>query len=755
MTIPNCWARIIPVLWLSAVPVAAPLAGAGAIDTLAHDYRAKNEPSRRAALANFAAARGMAPDAALARLALGALDLEHGRPTEALASLQAVRGILPLIGDHLDFAAARALVQLNRREEAIPLLEKAIAATPVSPRRGDAMVMAAEILLEAGKPQRAVEIVGPYAANLPAPKGLLVYGSCLEAAGDLPSAVMRLQRVYYEFPKSEEAGKAEAILKRIKPRLGESYPPATGAAMLDRTRKLIDGGDPRRALEELMGMEPYFSGAERDAARIEIGRARAGMRDYKGAISYLRDLKPAAAEADANRLFQWFTIAKRADMGTEWSAALAEFAKRQPGSPLRAQALTDSANGALVTNRTDVYEPIYRACAEAAPGDSRSAFCSFRVAWLHYLRRQPDAVQLLRRHVESFPASDDTASALYFLGRSAESNADFGSARAYYEAVDRRYPNFYYAMVSRERLANARVKAAEPNGAALTGLRLPPPGPAPDFDIDAATQTRIDRARLLDSAGLEDWAEIELRFAARNGAKPNVVAIEMTQVLSQVGREEQALRYTKAFSNGYLGWSFDQAPLSFWKAAFPMPYQEPLRRYSQERSLDPHIVAGLIRQESEFDAKVVSRSNAIGLAQIMPATGRDLSGRLGVRWFQTPMLYEPDYNLRLGSFYLRMLLDSLEKNWVAVLAAYNAGKSRADMWLRWADYSEPTEFIENIPFHETRNYVQIVLRNADMYRRVYGSLPPVVARVVPLPAPPPAAARAAAPVRRAPARKKR
>jgi soluble lytic murein transglycosylase len=84
------------------------------------------------------------------------------------------------------------------------------------------------------------------------------------------------------------------------------------------------------------------------------------------------------------------------------------------------------------------------------------------------------------------------------------------------------------------------------------------------------------------------------------------------------------------------------------------------------------------------------------------------------------MLFTPDINLRIGTFYLRLLLDELQGQWEETLASYNAGKGRVTEWLALAQFSEPAEFVESIPIAETRNYVQTVLRNADVYRRLYG-----------------------------------
>jgi soluble lytic murein transglycosylase len=100
--------------------------------------------------------------------------------------------------------------------------------------------------------------------------------------------------------------------------------------------------------------------------------------------------------------------------------------------------------------------------------------------------------------------------------------------------------------------------------------------------------------------------------------------------------------------------------------------------------------------------------------QVLPSTGRQLGASPASR------LFEPEVNLRVGMRHLKSLLDSFDGKWEPTLAAYNAGRSRAVEWLTWGEFREPAEFIETIPFSETRAYVQIVLRNAEIYRRLYG-----------------------------------
>jgi soluble lytic murein transglycosylase len=281
-------------------------------------------------------------------------------------------------------------------------------------------------------------------------------------------------------------------------------------------------------------------------------------------------------------------------------------------------------------------------------------------------------------------------------------------------------------------LCRERLKTVKPGAPGTVDLgRIPfPVRQAADFTPNAETQFRIGRARVLDAADLDDFAELELRYAVLNKlayaegelrAQPNLIAFELATIATKRNQPERALRAVKGLFPAYLNLPFDGAPDAFWRLAFPIGHKSQVEFWAKERALDLPILAGLIRQESEYDAKALSRARAMGLTQVMPATGRQLARTLGIKRFTTQMLFQPETNLKMGTYYLRSLWDSLDKNWEEALASYNGGKSRVVQWRTWFDYREPAEFVESIPFTETRGYVQAILRNAEMYRRLYGA----------------------------------
>jgi soluble lytic murein transglycosylase len=595
-----------------------------------------------------------------------------------------VSEVLPdSVADYRAYFKALEYDGLSQFAYVISELQPVWSFTPRSPLNGQAALLAARSHAELGQPAEAVTLLRTYASELPQPAGLMQLAKALESTQDMAAAVAAYQRIYFEYPFAAEAIDAEFALERLKVEVGDAYPPAVPGAMFDRAAQLMRAGQQDKARREYEGIAALTEGRDRDLALV---RARSGSEPQLAALTV------TSPEANAERLFLLHSAARRAKNETRAGGAVDELSRKYPKSPWLLEGLISSGNMYLLRNDVKAFSSAYEACYRAFPSDRRSAYCHWKVAWSRYINRDPAAASMLREHADRYPNSDKRPAALYFLGR--------------YADVILSYPQSYYAVLSRARLgANApMVKRAA----------------GPEFEPGPALSARLDRARILETAGYGEWAEFELKYAAADG-QPFAVAIALAELAAGRGAHDQSIRYIKHYAKGYLSIPFEAAPERFWRIAFPMPYRAPLESYSRSNSLDPFVVAALIRQESEFNPRAISSARAYGLTQVLPSTGRELSRRVGLRGFAPSMLFEPDVNLKLGTMYLKSQLDQHGGSWENTLAAYNAGKSRVAQWSTWGDFREPAEFIETIPFTETREYVQIVLRNADIYRRLYGS----------------------------------
>jgi soluble lytic murein transglycosylase len=728
------WEMIIRGHWhktaglIAAGVVAAALASGQSLESLAQTYRKTPSAVTRAPLARFAAAHPSDTEGAQALLALGAGDLDRQNYDQAIVSLKAASKRLPALADYTAFFLATAQSAANRNSAVVPSLDPIWKMSPQSPLLAKSVVLAAEaeILQQQGK--AAVELVRRYYNEIANPQADLLLGQASEALGDGIAAVTHYQDVYYRFPASSQASQAELALSRLRTSLGEKFPPPMPQVMLERASLLANGPYAKKAKEELEALLPQLGGPDRDMAQVRIGAADYAAKYAQQAYTYLKSLTVASPEADAERIYYLQACARRLDKAIEITQYADDLGRLHPKSQRRLDALVAGGNYFIVQNDVKSYEPLFRTCVDAFPGDPQAPYCHWRVVWSAYIQRRPEAPNLLREHLTRYPSSEKAAAALYFLGRSAEKGNSPGEAKAFYTEVVNRFPNYYHAALARERLADKTITSAPASteaAAFVRGIRFPA-STRLNFDTSAEAKVRLNRARLLVTAGFEELAENELSFGARKETGSNALAVELATMAKKRGADDEAIRYIKNFAPGYLSMPIGAAPGKFWQLAFPLPYRATLETVSRERDLDPYIVAALIRQESEFNPKAISPKKAYGLTQVLPSTGREISRKIGIKPFSTRMLLQPDTNLKLGAYYLRSMLDQFGGKWDETLAAYNAGRSRVLNWRTFGTFEEPAEFIESIPFRETRDYVQIVMRNADLYRRLYGSGPTAV-----------------------------
>ena len=228
----------------------------------------------------------------------------------------------------------------------------------------------------------------------------------------------------------------------------------------------------------------------------------------------------------------------------------------------------------------------------------------------------------------------------------------------------------------------------------------------------------LAKARLLANAGLNDYIAQEI---AADPDSASWSALAEAQIYASYGETFRAMRSLKKALPYASTASIRSIPLAYWKILFPEPYWETIKAESAKNNLDPYLVASLIRQESEFNPSAISPANAYGLMQMLPSVGKSLAREEGMSNFQTFQLLDPTTNIRLGTRYLRKTLDKFGGVTEYALAAYNAGDSRVVDWQTAGPYQGIDEFVESIPFTETREYVQSILRNVETYKSVYAA----------------------------------
>jgi soluble lytic murein transglycosylase len=714
MTMRTSLAKIIPARWCrgaaALVLLGVPSWAADELASLVRAYRQTPTAAKKAAVQSYGATHPK--QAAAAQLGLGIAAFEQKDYPAAIAALE--RASVPQLADYAGYYLAAARVE-SKTAGGVSEQLAAVHATEIpSPLAGRAWLLEGRANGAAG-----VAILREHYGDLPQPDGDLTLADAYREAGDLAHAAEFYQRVFHRYVSGEPAERSAAALLALVQLMGADYPAPLPQQELQRADRLLEARQYAAARSAYESLIDRLVGPDRDLARVRVGAADLAAGKPGIAAPYLRALEIADSEADAERLHHLAEAHRRMNDEGAMMSAVEAIGRRYPSSPWRLKAMVGAANRFLVANRAAEYLPLYKAAYESFPNDRQAGLYHWKVTFHAHLNDRAEADGLLREHLRNYPTHATTGAALYFLGRGHERRGEFAAARAVYERLARSFPNQFYAMQARDRLRAPEVAGAAntDDGAAgfLAGLQLPDPKPVP-AEPARSTAARIERSRLLREAGLSDFADSELRFGARTDGQPQLLAMELA---GSAESPHVALRVMKTFGGDYLTMPIEHAPRRFWEMLFPLPYRQDVESNARMRGLDPLLVAGLIRQESEFNPLARSSANAYGLMQVRPGTGREVARRAGVPRVTTRLLTQPAVNLKLGSTILRGMLDSHGGRIEETLAAYNAGPSRAADWRTWANFREPAEFIETIPFTETRDYVQAVLRNAEMYRRLY------------------------------------
>jgi len=233
-------------------------------------------------------------------------------------------------------------------------------------------------------------------------------------------------------------------------------------------------------------------------------------------------------------------------------------------------------------------------------------------------------------------------------------------------------------------------------------------------DAAVAIDSRRHRVWMaLADAGLFDLLRAELSWV-EGAIEDSAARMSLARAYYSAGGY-----YEAAMTSGPLFWSNAAPSREVWELQFPRAYMDTVERFAKRYDLDPLFVLAAMRQESMFDADALSFAGARGLMQIIPSTGKQLYYQLGRRGFDVNMLYDPEVSIELGCFYLsRMRRDG--RGLVGALCAYNAGPHRLKRWRQRFRGLSCFEAIEEIPFRETKTYVQRVWRNWEIYRQLYG-----------------------------------
>ncbi|HEX3645778.1 MAG TPA: transglycosylase SLT domain-containing protein [Vicinamibacterales bacterium] len=546
---------------------------------------------------------------------------------------------------------------------------------------------------------------------------LMRFGRAARAAGHLDKATEAYSRVVYEFPFSDLAPIAGGELESLP--LAPIAPGSNRFKLeLGRAERLFGAKRYAQARPVFDGLRAMARDDDREVVQLRLAECDYFLKRTRNARDGVRPfISTGARQGEA---LYFYAVATRELGGyDEYLRTVRRIVAEFPNQSWAEEALNNLATQYILQSDDDNAENTFREMYEKFPTGHYAERAAWKIGWWAYRSANyAETVRVFEGAAANFPRSDYRPPWLYWSGRAHEALREQALADSRYALVEADYRNTYYGRLAAKRLdvASAPLTPAEP------------PESNSEFGIQNSEFPALPPneaiVRALLGLDLYDQALDELHYAQKVWGDSSAIQATIGWIFHQRGELRTGINLMKRAYPQYMAAGGEKLPPELLKVLFPLDYWPLIKHFSAEHQLDPYLIAALILQESNFTADIRSPANAYGLMQIVPATGRQYAKALHMPGFSLRMLTTAEPNLKMGTAYFADLVRQYGGEHYA-LATYNAGPSRIVRWKAAKPGLEAEEFIDDIPFPETQNYVKRILGTAEDYRRLYGPGSPV------------------------------
>jgi soluble lytic murein transglycosylase len=523
-------------------------------------------------------------------------------------------------------------------------------------------------------------------------------------------AVADLRRRWLEAPASAWGEAARETAADLAGAAGLSVTALTTEEQLLLAQRLADAGEQTaasRILEGLLAQGPDLAVRHRALARLAPMLGRLARSDEAIARLDAALAEPVTPSRPA-LLYELARLLYRSGQTGRGAGTYERLLAEHPDAPSASEAALNLARARTDLGQFDAAREAFQVVLTRYPESQAAASARWEIAWLEYRSgRLRDAALAFRQLSAS--AGSVRLAGLYWAGRTLDQLGEKGAAQALYRDVLSRGPHGYYGI-----LAARRVREKPPAPAAAAVKLTPDPVKL------LRAEPRYQRALALASIGFDGFAVLELETLGRDAPGDSDRAWALGWAFADLGEAGRSLRYLRRALGAAVEAGTPGLPARLWPLYYPLGYAESVRSAARAAGLDPYFIAAVIREESSYDPRARSGVGAMGLMQLMPDTARDVAQDLGRPLAEIAALWEPPVNITLGSRYLARLQARFQDPLLAV-AAYNAGPHRVQRWVADRPKADMEEFIDQIPFDETRAFAKRVYTSWHHYRRLYGS----------------------------------
>jgi soluble lytic murein transglycosylase len=716
-------------LWLLAARVndGAPLPQKE-FENLCRQFQQKPSLQTRAALLNFCASKKQNPVFALGYFLAGINDYQEKKYDSASALLEKIPLKDSSLPDYVLYHHAAALSHLGKNQQALEKARQILDQFPFSPFWEKTRILYWENCLQTQQVELILASMKTEKNALDSPSLLYFHARALDETGQAIQAWPLYQKIYYLFPLSEEAEKAERQMGSLSARVN-SLPPPPDDYLLSRAELLLAGNGISEAHAYLLSLQHKTAIWERyPQLQVWLGLTFLKKGNDREAYTWLKQNAEQENAASAEALCHLAGLYQKQDQPEESKKCIQLLEQRWSQSPWLEKALFSLGNYYLVHFNRPEAMAAYQKLIRFFSNGKYTREAHWRVGWNYY--REQDyahAAELFLTFLDRFPDGDMSAAALYWLARSWQNQNHPEWASTVLPIVVKRYAHSYYGQLAAQQLSLKKglpPVPGLPNAATaqlLGRYNHPVASPSPKVLVKptSAALAQWPRADVLQLLQLKEWAAREL-LTNKGYENSPVIIWQAASLYCQAGLYRKGIQLIKQLIPAYLELPMKSLPEWFWLMVFPADYLEIIKEECRLKKLDPHLILALIMQESSFDPKAISRSNAYGLMQLLPSTARPLARKMRIsKRLKTTQLFDPSLNIKMGTTYFVGLLAESHGEVEMALASYNAGSNRTRAWEADGSFTEGVEFIESIPFSETRSYIKIILRDRWFYEQLF------------------------------------
>ncbi len=420
-------------------------------------------PAAYAGVESYATRHAGTEPGALAWFAIGYAHYLDGQYPAAIAALEKAAPYIGELKDYTSYFIGSSYLLSNSPESSLTYLRDFGSRFPDSVYADDAMLAYAKALLATNRPAEAVQLLARHSGAGPETDYLL--GKAYVQNGQNRNGAEVLRRVYYNYPTSSQADSAESDLKKIPE--ADSLPAVTFTERQRRATGLYKGRRWGPAVEEYKLMLAIAPSGQQSQINIQLANSLMKLGDNRQAKEVLARIPDDGSEASAEKWYQDAEIARSAGDDAELTTILQHMRATTPTSPWLESALMTAGNMYLLREDYDRAIDYYKEIHDRFPDSKKAAYAHWKCAWLTYRQNRPEqAKKYFDQQIEFYPASNEASNAMYWRGRMAEDDHNYGLARTYYLKLTDRYRNYYYGVAARKRLATL------PDAQPVTGCQL-------------------------------------------------------------------------------------------------------------------------------------------------------------------------------------------------------------------------------------------------------------------------------------------